>query len=494
MLHLTTFEEFKKLAKNAKRVAISREIFGDYLTSVGVFKALAQGQRDAALLDSSDYSNSVEACIYMGVDQIAEFRSFGQSITIKEQNDTKQFTAEPLASLREFYNQYKCPCDHPLAKFAGGMIGFVSYDAIRIFEEIPESHSNDDNIPDLCFQFYATNIVFDKRSGKVLLTKVVEVSDDLQQAYDQALKDIERIIEKMLQAKAHVNINLTRPKASDYDDVEVDIDDAGFAKMVERAKEYIRKGDAFQIVPSRRFRKNYSGDDFDIYRALRVLNPSPYQFYIRHQDFTIVGASPERLVSLQHGIVETMPIAGTRPRGVSFEQDQALEQELLNDEKEMAEHMMLVDLGRNDVGRISQPGSVKVNELKTIKRYSRVMHIVSRVMGLTDQAYDAFDVLKAVFPAGTLSGAPKIRAMEIIDEIETSRRGVYGGAIVAIDNQGQMDSCITIRTAFVKDGVASVRAGAGVVLDSDPQKEADETWHKARSALDAIALAEKGFV
>lgn len=326
----------------------------------------------------------------------------------------------------------------------------------------------------------------------MLISKLVEPSSDLKNDFDAAVTEINALIQEMISAQSKVSI--LEQKDPEPVDVETDIDDAGFCKMVEKAKEYIAKGDAFQIVPSRRFRVKYDGDDFNIYRALRVLNPSPYQFYIRNPEFTIVGASPERLVSLQSGVIETMPIAGTRPRGSDFETDQKLEQDLISDEKEIAEHMMLVDLGRNDVGAISEPGSVEVVERAQIHRYSRVMHIVSRVQGKIRKGFDAFDVLRSCFPAGTLSGAPKIRAMEIIDEIETSRRGVYGGTVMAFDNQGQMDGCITIRTALVKNGVATIRAGGGVVLDSNPQKEAEETRHKAQAVIDALALAKGGLV
>lgn len=495
MLADMSLEQFKALAKKARRVAVSREIYGDRLTPITVFQTLSHNQANAALLDSSDHSTSADACIYLGFDPVAEFCSMGKEITLTHNGQTDTTTADdPIAALRTFYQDYKGASLKTLAKFAGGMIGFMSYDAIRLIEAIPDQHNNTDHIPDIQFTFYGTNIVFDKRSGTVTIAKMVEVNDEPEKVYSQAIKDIDAVIEKMLaghhpEHATSVNITHVSP-----DEIDVDVSDEDYKNIVKQAKKYIQQGDAFQIVPSRRFQKKYTGDDFNIYRALRVLNPSPYQFYIRHKDFTIVGSSPERLVSLQNGVVETMPIAGTRPRGENFEQDQALEKGLLEDEKEIAEHMMLVDLGRNDVGAISKPGSVRVEELASIKRFSRVMHIVSRVQGHLRDGFDAFDVLKAAFPAGTLSGAPKIRAMEIIDNIETSRRGVYGGTVCAIDNEGQMDSCITIRTAFVKDGVASVRAGGGVVLDSDPQLEADETRHKAQAVLDALALAQGGFV
>ena len=490
MLYQTSFDEFQRLARKGKRVIVSKEIYGDVLTPVRAFQSLASDRADVMLLDASDHPTAEDACVYIGMDPVASFSSINDQVTIVEQGQSSTFQGNAFQALRDFFDLNKCDSIHRLAKFAGGMIGFMSYDAVRLFEAIPDTHPNQDGVPDMMFKCYGINIVFDKRTGKVIVTTLVDIAHDLEKTYQTAITTIKTIIERMISAQSTVIL----PEKKDIGpvEVEVDIDDAGFRAMVDKAKEYIARGDAFQIVPSRRFRVCYDGDDFDIYRALRVLNPSPYQFYIRNPEFTIVGASPERLVSLQAGIIETMPIAGTRPRDTNFAIDQALENALLSDEKEIAEHMMLVDLARNDVGAVAKPGSVSVVEQAKVYRYSRVMHIVSRVQGELRQGCDAFDVLRSCFPAGTLSGAPKIRAMKIIDEIETSRRGVYGGTVMAIDHHGQMDGCITIRTAFIKNGVATIRAGAGVVLDSDAQKEAEETRHKAQAVLDAIALAKEG--
>lgn len=493
MLKKMTLDQFVTLSATTSRVVVSREIYADTLTPISVFQNMATGKSDAVLLDSSDYAISADACIYIGLDPVAEFRSLGSDITISTADGQEQQQGDVLEALRAFYKRFQSASLTSLAKFAGGMIGFLSYDAVRIFEDIPERHNNTDKIPDACFKFYSTHIVFDKRSGVATIAKLIDVGADSEQSYHQGMAAVDAVISDMLSGN-NATTKQSKQNNNEASDVTLDIDDAGFMSIVEKAKKYIEQGDAFQIVTSRQFQRPFLGDDFDIYRALRVLNPSPYQFYIRNNDFTIVGASPERLVSLQQGIVETMPIAGTRPRGQTREQDLELAQDLKTDEKELAEHMMLVDLGRNDIGAICEPGSVEVAELAKVELYSRVMHMVSRVQGHIQNGYDCFDVIRAGFPAGTLSGAPKIRAMEIIDELETSRRGVYGGSIVTIDNEGQMDSCITIRTAFVKNGIASVRAGAGVVLDSDPQKEADETRHKARAVLEAITLAEQGLV
>jgi len=492
MLHITSFDQFKALAHDNARIVVSHEIYGDLLTPIGVFQTITKDHPEAILLDSSEHSTAADACIYIGLDPLATFTAKGQKITITTPDNTKEQQGDVINALRQFYHQYKCASTHPLAKFAGGMIGYMAYDVVRLFENIPDRHPDEDGLPDISFTFYGMNVVFDKRSGKVLVTTVVEVQKDLEKQYHTAMKAMHQLIQHMM---SHEHTRAAAAVMTNTEStVDVDISDKEYAAIVEKAKTYIRNGDAFQIVPSRRFRQAYHGDDFNIYRALRVLNPSPYQFYIRHKDYTLVGSSPERLVSLQQGIVETMPIAGTRKRGATLQEDLQLEQELINDDKEIAEHMMLVDLARNDIGSICEPGSVKVVDFKSVQKYSRVMHIVSRVQGKLRSDYDLFDVMRATFPAGTLTGAPKIRAMEIIDSLETSRRGFYGGGVIAIDNQGQLDGCITIRTALVKDGMATVRAGAGIVLDSNPEKEAQETRDKAQAVLDAIDLASGGFV
>jgi len=490
MLQSTSFEEFQRLSQKAKRVVVCKEIFGDTLTPVVVFKRLHAMSVPVVLLDSSDHPTQEAACVYMGVEPLAEFNCVHGEVGIRHGEALTQAKGNPFALLREFYQQYRAESEATLAKFAGGMIGFLAYEAMRFIEEcVPTRHLQQDQFPDLNFKFYRHHVVFDKRSGKVLLATVIEVGDDLQTSFNQAQLALKKLLQHVIHAPLSVNDTIRHVKT---DQIEVDVSDEEYEKRVARSKHYIREGDAFQIVLSRSFQRAFRGDDFDIYRALRVLNPSPYQFYIRNEDYALVGSSPERLVSLQHGVIETMPIAGTRPRGETEKQDQHLASDLLADEKEIAEHMMLVDLGRNDIGRLCEPGSVNVVEKATVHRYSTVMHLVSRVQGNIKPEYDAFDVLQCAFPAGTLTGAPKIRAMEIIDELEESKRGFYGGSICAIDNTGDLDSCITIRTALVKEGVATVRAGAGLVLDSDAKAEADETRHKAQTVLKAIALAEEG--
>ncbi len=367
----------------------------------------------------------------------------------------------------------------------GGGVGFVSYDAVCLFEKIPNRHIDKDNLPDLLFLFHAVHIAFDHCRGSVCISVNVERTLDPEADYALALQKIEETLQKIKSAPVKVE-----KKAMLEGQVKEDMDDEAFCQMVERAKEHILKGDVFQVVLSRSFECPYEGNPFDVYRALRMTNPSPFMFYLQMEDFAIAGASPERLVKLENRVLQTMPIAGTRPRVLNEEERVILE--LMQDPKEDAEHMMLVDLGRNDLGAVAKVGTVEVTQLKVPRIFAHVIHLVSHVEAQIADSLDALDALKAVFPAGTLTGAPKIRAMEIIDALETSARGIYGGCVCSIDNQGNFDSCIAIRTALIKNKVASVRAGAGIVFDSDPQTEADETRSKAKGVIQAIHLASRG--
>lgn len=362
------------------------------------------------------------------------------------------------------------------------MVGFISYDGVRLFEDIPASHAQDDKIPHSHFRCYRHNITFDHQQGKLVITTVIDTEKQLYQDGVKQLADIEDLIRQPVKED--------RQTANNDSIIHADVEDDEFKNMVKIAKSHIKQGDVFQVVLSRQFSKKTTVDAFNIYRSLRFCSPSPYMFYLEGDGYEVIGASPEKLVSVREGVVETRPLAGTRPR-LDKGQDQEMEADLLGDEKEIAEHMMLVDLCRNDVGEISKPGTVNVTRLLEIEHFSHVMHISSTVQGLLAEHKDALDAVRASFPAGTLSGAPKIRAMEIIDALETTSRGIYGGVICAFDSKDNVESCIAIRMATMKDGVVSVRTGAGIVHDSDPQSEADETRHKARSVLEAIRLAEE---
>jgi anthranilate synthase component 1 len=367
-------------------------------------------------------------------------------------------------------------------------VGFLSYDIVRFFEELPDDTVDDLGVDDCCFLFTNSLLIFDhvKHRLKVLCNAVV--GEDAGAAYDLAAAKIE---DKVMQLRA-ADCNCPSTPHPGPIDVTPNITREAFEKAVERCKEYIMAGDAFQVVPSQRFTVKLHCHPFEVYRALRSVNPSPYMYYLDLGDKQIVGSSPEILVTVEDGLVRLRPIAGTRPRGQTPSEDLALETELLADEKERAEHIMLVDLGRNDVGRVAEYGSVKVDELMVIERYSHVMHIVSNVTGKLARGSDVFDVMRASFPAGTLSGAPKVRAMEIIEEVEPTRRGIYGGAVGYFSYNGDMDFAIAIRTALIQNGAAYVQAGGGVVADSVPALEYQESANKAKALLTAIQMAEEG--
>lgn len=439
-------EEFIKAAREYPKIALFRELSGDHLTPVQAFVAL-QG---SCLLESD--AESVGRHSFIGADPI---------VTISDPE-------AGFDALREFHG--KVYAKHPLALYAGGLIGFAAYDAVRRIERIPDRRAHEKTIPDLYFNMYRSSIAFDHRSGKMLLGQIVEVGANPVEDYTRGCQELDRLEEKLSLA-----LRLSVLQEGGEETVSQEIEDSAYAELVEKAKRHILAGDVFQIVPSRTFRIPCK-DAFTLYRRLRQESRAPYLFYFDLGERQIVGASPEKLISVQGRFVESTPIAGTRPSSG----DPA---ELLGDPKERAEHLMLVDLARNDLGAVCKIGSVVVKDLMQVRQFPNVMHIVSRVVGVLRDGLDAIDAFKASFPAGTLTGAPKIRAMELLDEIEPSRRGLYGGGIVAIDAAGNLDSCIAIRMGIVEKGILSVRAGAGVVYDSDPEKEAAETRLKANSIL-----------
>ncbi|PCH57751.1 MAG: anthranilate synthase component I [Legionellales bacterium] len=424
-------------------------------------------------------------------------QSYGRKISLCEDGNIEVINDDPIEFLRAYKDKLNVKTKHPLSEILAGMTGFVAYDAVRLFEDIPDSNVNIDAVPDLLFKFYNDLIVFDHQLNKIVLSSIAHIDasqKNLKQSYLTAMENIDAIIEKLSKCVAPKTTLSNTNKPNDVvmtcSSIETDIDDKSYMQMVEIAKQYIKAGDIFQIVLSRRFRKKYAANPFEIYKALSICSPSPYMFYLDNTDFQIVGASPEKLVSVENGIIESCPLAGTRPRGKNPQDDANMAEDLLNDGKETAEHMMLVDLARNDVGAVATPATVNVTRLKEIQRFSHVMHLSSTVQGKLREDLDAFDTLRAAFPAGTLSGAPKIRAMQILDGLENSRRGIYGGAICALSGNGDLISCIAIRMAVLKDKVATIRTGAGIVFDSDAKKEVEETGHKAKSVFAAIQLAE----
>jgi len=400
-----------------------------------------------------------------------------------------------MTGLKDILAEYEPVEVAGLPRFSGGAVGFIGYDMVRSFEELPQDTEDDLNVPDARFIITDNLLIFDNVAQTIKIVSNVHVkNDDAVEAYNQAAKNI-AVIENKLRADLPATVNDEGVDNSEKQArIESNFEKEQYKDAVQRIKEYILEGDAIQVVLAQRLKFKISKDPFTIYRALRTINPSPYMYYLKFGDIRVVGSSPEILVRLEGDKIEVRPIAGTRKRGQSEEEDQALEKDLLSDEKELAEHIMLVDLGRNDVGRVAETSSVVVNEQFIIERYSHVMHIVSNVQGRLKDGLDSYDVLAATFPAGTLSGAPKIRAMEIIEELEPTRRGLYGGAVGYISFSGNMDTAIAIRTLLIKEDTAYLGVGAGVVADSVPENEFEETMSKGRALLKAIELAEKGLV
>tara|TARA_B110000438_G_scaffold214953_1_gene207253 strand:- start:1097 stop:2584 length:1488 start_codon:yes stop_codon:yes gene_type:complete len=490
-----SFEEFKQKAKSGNLIPVYKEILADLDTPVSAYMKISGGEY-SFLLESIEGGEKWARYCFLGCDPSVVISTKGRTLTLIENGKREQRVIEsgsPLSAVKEILARYQPVQSAGLPRFSGGAVGFVSYDMVRFFEDLPEQTVDDLNVPDSQFIITDTMLVFDNVSQTIkIVSNAFLEGDNLERVYKNTIQKISALEEKL---KAPLDRgSVTEEEGGAPLSFESNIEEEKFKQAVTRIKEYILEGDAIQVVLSQRLKFSINSDPFDIYRALRTINPSPYMYYLKFGDLQIVGSSPEVLVRLEDEKVEVRPIAGTRKRGKNEEEDRKLEQDLLQDKKELAEHIMLVDLGRNDLGRVSKISSVEVDERFTIERYSHVMHIVSNVKGILKKGLDCFDVLKAAFPAGTLSGAPKIRAMEIIDELEPTRRGLYGGAVGYISFSGNMDTAIAIRTLLIKDKAAYLGVGAGIVADSVPQSEFEETMNKGRALLKAIELAEKGWV
>jgi len=481
-----TKEVFLQKSKQGNLIPVYREILADMETPVSAFRKIDSGKY-AYLLESVEGGEKWGRYSFLGANPSRVFRCKGRSVTILKDGVVEQSkeVENPVAALKEMIAPYQPVPMEGLPRFFGGVVGYFSYDMVRFFEDLPARAEDDLNLPDAVFMLTDTILIFDNVSLKIKVVSNVHLDEGLDPAeeYDRAVERINRIIDDLKKPMAHPPLEMDSSRKVEFSS---NFSKAEYQHVVERCKEYIKAGDIFQVVPSQRFQARVSGDPFRIYRALRNINPSPYLRYLKLDDFCLVGSSPEVLVRVEEGEVIVRPIAGTRPRGESLAEDRKMEEELLADPKEKAEHLMLVDLGRNDVGRVAKLGSVRVEEFMIIERYSHVMHIVSNVVGQLREDRDAFDVLAACFPAGTVSGAPKIRAMEIIEEMEPTRRGPYAGAVGYISYSGNLDTCITIRTLLIKDGVAYVQAGGGVVADSNPENEYYETVNKAKALIRAV--------
>ncbi|MDD5019020.1 MAG: anthranilate synthase component I [Candidatus Omnitrophica bacterium] len=485
------FKEFKKLAKKGNVIPVYREILADLETPVSAFLKIDDGLY-AYLLESVEGQEHVGRYSFLACGPAFVFETKNRTVTCtrfsKGRNLSRSFACvgNPLDELKKMLRDFHYVAVKGLPRFCGGFVGYVGYDMVRFFEEIPDKNVDDLQVPDCVMMLSQTLLVFDHANRKIKIVSNVILDEKtpaaLASAYRRALSGIDALakkLEKPLRADAEPKRPLREPVVAS------NMTKAAFMKGVRKAKEYIQRGDIIQTVLSQRFHMKLHNKPFNIYRSLRGVNPSPYMFYLKLSDVTLVGSSPELLVRCENGVVETRPIAGTRPRGTTEQDDERLVKELLADPKEKAEHLMLVDLGRNDLGRVCDYGSVKVNEFMAVEKYSHVMHIVSNVTGKLQKARTALDALAACFPAGTVSGAPKIRAMEIIDEIETTRRGPYAGAVCYFSFSGNLDSCIIIRTMMIKDNTLYIQAGAGIVSDSDPAKEYQETVNKARALFEA---------
>lgn len=493
-------ETFRAKAREGNLVPVYRELICDMETPVSAFRKLGDS-RYAFLLESVEGGENIGRHSFLGSEPFAIFMAKGRQVTVlrdgKQETRTLAPGEDPLTALEELLAEYRMVPVDGLPRFCGGAVGFLGYDLVRFFEELPDGNPDDLDLPDCLLVLTDTCLIFDHARHRVKVLSTARVGDDPDAAYEEAIAKIEALIARLnaplpfsQRHRPAVAINGNRVGGAHA--IGANMPREQFEQMVVRAKEYIAAGDVIQVVLSQRLSRPCAADPFDIYRALRSVNPSPYMYYLTYGDLRIIGSSPERLVSAEDGVVITRPIAGSRPRGEDAEQDAALAAELLADAKERAEHIMLVDLGRNDIGRVCEYGSVHVDPLMTVEKYSHVMHIVSGVEGRLREGQDGFDVLRACFPAGTLSGAPKVRAMEIIEELEPTRRGTYGGAIGYFSYSGNMDTAITIRTVVIHDDTAYIQVGAGIVADSVPAREYDETMAKAGALLSAIALAEAG--
>ena len=475
-MYYPALEEVKRLSKKGNLVPVYREIKADLETPVSAYLKIARG----------DYSFLLESV--EGGERLARYSFIGTepSLVLSTGGDN---AIDPMLLIEKEFERFQPVPVEGLPRFHGGMVGYLSYEVVRYFEKLPSPEKDSLVLPESLMMLADTLLVFDHLTHTIKVVAHAHLDGDIETAYSEAKTRIDRLVERLRQPVPSLE---TPHQVATGSELTSNLTQVEYEANVIRAKEYIYNGDIIQVVPSQRLAKRTDADPFAIYRALRSINPSPYMYFLHLGSFHIVGTSPELLVRVEDGIVSNHPIAGTRPRSQDNSQDKALEEELKNDEKERAEHIMLVDLARNDVGRISEPGTVEVTQFMDIERYSHVMHLVSHVQGKLRKGLSQFDAMRACFPAGTVSGAPKIRAMEIIAELEPDKRGPYAGAVGYFDFSGNMDTAIAIRTIVLKDGVAYFQAGGGIVADSVPATEYQESLNKSQALQTAISQAEAG--
>lgn len=479
---------FKKIAENYTAVPVSRRLLADIMTPVSLFLSVRKNAGFPFLLESVEGGEQLARYSFIGKNpyQVLRFNGSDTFLEYPESGKASEKQKNYFQSLKELTTRYQEPELPDLPRLTGGAVGFSSYDTVREVESLGIAPPADLDLPEAIWAFYDEIFAFDHVRQQVVLIKTVFTDNDIdpETQFDEALSCLDRMEEEALRVhseKQKFTLDTSRMTSN--------VEEVRFHEMVEKAKNYIYEGDIFQVVLSQRFRVPFKGDKFMLYRALRMVNPSPYLFFLDFDDFALIGSSPEVLVRVQHEKAQLLPIAGTRPRGRDREEDLALEEDLKNDPKEVAEHIMLVDLGRNDLSRVCKAGTVKLEKNQVIERYSHVMHIVSDVTGDLDPSKTSVDALMQCFPAGTVSGAPKIRAMEIIDELEPTKRGPYAGAVGYFDFSGNMDTCIVIRTMLATGDSVYIQAGAGIVADSNAKNEFEETKNKAKALVEALKVA-----
>jgi anthranilate synthase component 1 len=491
--HRPTFSEFAALARDTNLVPVYRQLVGDTLTPVSAFCKIVE-EGPAFLFESVVGGERLGRYSFLGSGPFLQLQAHDRNVTIDDRGTVRKLEhPDPLGLLEETLATYRAPSLPGLPRFCGGAVGYAGYDTVRYVERLPHPPADDRGLPDLSFALYDRMVIFDHVNKTVLAVAHAHFDGaDRHAAYEAACRRVDELVERLQRGAAglqltDIDADRRSPVALQY---RSNFTRERYEAAVARAKEYIQAGDIFQVVLSRRLEAETRARPFDIYRALRVINPSPFMFYLDAGPVRLIGASPEIMVRVEGGLVTVRPLAGTRPRGATEVEDARLAAELQADPKERAEHIMLVDLGRNDVGRVARYGSVELTDVLSVERYSHVMHLCSNVTGQLVAGKTAFDALRSCLPAGTLSGAPKVRAMEIIDELEPHRRGPYGGAVGYADFSGNMDTCIALRTLVLKGQTAYIQAGAGIVADSVPAAEYAETMNKAMGLLRAVELAE----
>ncbi len=494
MTHYPDFSTFQNLAQDADLVPVYRQLTSDTLTPVEAYCTLQHGDY-SFLFESVVGGERVGRYSFLGADPFLRIDAYGQRVVVTEGSASREFeSADPLKDLEELLKKYRAVHLPELPRFCGGAVGYAGYDVVRYCENLPNSPEDDRKLPDLSFAFFDRMVVFDHiRKTIVVVCHADANATDLKAEYDRAAGRIDETCQLLQQGTKAISMSDVVIGGDPTLTFESNFEQSEFEAAVEACKEYIKAGDIFQVVISQRLKLETSASPLDIYRALRIVNPSPFMVLLKTPETHLIGCSPEIMVRVEEGEVTIRPLAGTRVRGKTDDEDRALAAELLADEKERAEHVMLVDLARNDVGRVAKYGSVKLSDVMVVERYSHVMHITSNVCGQLQDGLTSLDALRAGLPAGTVSGAPKVRAMEIIDELERHRRGPYAGAVGYIDFTGNMDTCIALRTLVMQGRTAYVQAGAGIVADSVPENEYHETLNKAKGLLRAIELAEKQF-